>query len=83
MPLTPQDIMYITISIVVAVTGTLLSVALYKVVQILWVFQEITGYYYNLKNAFHAYEQVPQIIIEKIKEFASSSTEKIKKKKNS
>ena len=68
MMLTTLDILHITLSLFTAVIGTLLAIALYKVIKILGVVEEITGYYYTLKNAVKSYEQIPSIVFEKIKE---------------
>ncbi len=83
MILSTLDILYITLSLFVAVIGTLLAVVLYKVVKILGVVEEITSYYYTLKRGLKAYEQIPTIVLEKIQEFAKGMTQKKEKKKSS
>jgi uncharacterized protein YneF (UPF0154 family) len=76
------DILYITLSIFVAIIWTLLSIALFQVIKILWVFREITGYYYTLKKGLQAYEQIPQIISDRIKEALWQMAKKRKEKKS-
>lgn len=73
MMLSPLDLLYITLSIFTAVIGTLLALVLVKTIRILWVIEEISSYYYSVKKALKAYEQIPEIVLEKIRQFSPQS----------
>lgn len=64
--LTTLDFLYIVLSIFVTIIWVLLTVALMRLVKILWVVQEITDYYYTVKKYMSMYSKIPHIIKDKV-----------------
>lgn len=69
------DILYITLSIFVAIIWTLLSIVLFRLIKILWPVMEIVWYYNKLKEYLAMYAQIPSLIKEKIFELFSRSND--------
>ncbi|MDD4151231.1 MAG: hypothetical protein PHR68_01330 [Candidatus Gracilibacteria bacterium] len=67
MLLSTIDILYIVLSIFTSIVGTLLIVALYRLIKILGVVNELMTYVQKVNNMLSMWEQIPNIILEKIK----------------
>lgn len=67
MLLSTIDILYIVLSIFTSIVWTLLIVALYRLIKILWVVNELMTYVQKVNNMLSMWEQIPNIILEKIK----------------
>jgi len=67
MLLSTLDILYIVLSIFTSIVWTLLIVALYRLIKILWVVNELMTYVQKVNNMLSMWEQIPNIILEKIK----------------
>lgn len=68
MLLSTLDILYIVLSIFTSIVWTLLIVALYRLIKILWVVNELMTYVQKVNNMLSMWEQIPNIILEKIKQ---------------
>lgn len=64
--LTTLDLLYIVLTLFVSIIGILLTIALIRLIKILWVVQEITDYYYTVKKYIAMYSQIPEIIKDKV-----------------
>ena len=64
--LTTLDLLYIVLSLFVTIIWVLLTIALIRLVKILWVVQEISGYYYDVKKYMAMYAKIPSMIKDKI-----------------
>lgn len=76
MTLTILEILYIFLIAFVAVIGVLLSVVLVKVIKILWVVNEITGYYNKAKIMLNNYAKVPNSVKEGVKKWIKNKLKK-------
>lgn len=83
MILSTLDILYIVLTIVIAVTGTLFALLLIKLNRIVWVFEEISSYYYTIKATFQMYEHLPKAVLDKISQVVTQVKEKTTRKKSS
>lgn len=68
MLLSTLDILYIVLSIFTSIVWTLLIVALFRLIKILWVVNELMTYVQKVNNMLSMWEQIPNIILEKIKQ---------------
>lgn len=68
MTLTILEVLYIFLIAFTAVIWTLLTIALMRLIRILWVVQEITWIYEKIKEVFSAYSKIPEIVKDTIKE---------------
>lgn len=68
MLLSTLDILYIVLSIFTSIVWTLLIIALYRLIKILWVVNELMTYVQKVNNMLSMWEQIPNIILEKIKQ---------------
>lgn len=64
--LTILDILYISLIAFVSVIWVLLAIVLVRLIKILWVVQEISAYYYTVKEYLAMYARIPEIIKEKV-----------------
>ena len=67
------DMLYITLTVFTAIIGTLLTIVLIRVLKVLWMATEIVDYYNKIKQIFSAYQKIPDMVKEKIKEFTSKA----------
>lgn len=67
MVLTTLDILYITLSIFTSIVWVLLTIALFRLIKILWVVNETMEYVKKVNYLLSMWEQIPSIVIEKIK----------------
>jgi Flp pilus assembly pilin Flp len=67
MTITILEALYIVLIVFTSVIGTLLVIALIKVIRILTVVDEITSYYTKIKNILKSYESIPNTVKEAIK----------------
>jgi hypothetical protein len=67
MTITILEALYIVLIVFTSVIGTLLVIALVKVVRILSVVDEITSYYTKIKQILKSYESIPNSVKEAIK----------------
>ncbi len=67
MVLTTLDILYITLSIFTSIVWVLLTIALFRLIKILWVVNETMEYVKKVNYLLSIWEQIPSIVIEKIK----------------
>ncbi len=88
MTLTILEMLYIVLIIFSTIIWTLLIITLLRVIKILWPMTEIADFYHKMKKIFSAYSQIPEIVVESVKEkFGKTEekvekTEKVKNKKN-
>lgn len=64
--LTTLDILYIVLITFFSVIWVLLTIVLIKLIKILKVAQEVTDYYYTVKEYLAMFERIPGIIKDKI-----------------
>lgn len=70
------DLLYLVLTFFLVIIGTLLTLVLIRLLKILAVVVEISGYYWQMKKMMTYYSQVPFVIKDKIFEkFAQSSEE--------
>ncbi|MDD5212983.1 MAG: hypothetical protein PHG82_00940 [Candidatus Gracilibacteria bacterium] len=67
MILSTLDILYIVLSIFTSIVGTLLVIALFRLIKILGVVNESMEYVKKVNALLAMWEQIPNIILEKIK----------------
>lgn len=67
MILSTLDILYIVLSIFTSIVWTLLVIALFRLIKILWVVNESMEYIKKVNALLAMWEQIPNIIVEKIK----------------
>ena len=67
MTITILEALYIVLIVFTSIIGTLLVIALTKVIRILSVVDEITSYYTKIKNILKSYESIPNTVKEAIK----------------
>lgn len=67
MVLTTLDILYITLSIFTSIVWVLLTIALFRLIKILWVVNETMEYVKKVNYLLSMWEQIPSIVLEKIK----------------
>jgi len=67
MTITILEALYIVLIVFTSIIGTLLVLALVKVVRILTVVDEITSYYTKIKQILQGYENIPNTFKEAIK----------------
>ncbi|MFA5917210.1 MAG: hypothetical protein WC850_03140 [Candidatus Gracilibacteria bacterium] len=67
MTITILEALYIVLIVFTSVIGTLLVIALIKVIRILSVVDEITSYYTKIKQILKRYESIPSSVKEAIK----------------
>ncbi|NUJ97444.1 hypothetical protein HGA92_01500 [Candidatus Gracilibacteria bacterium] len=63
------EILYFVLIVFTLIIGTLLSIVLFRVLQILNIIGEITGYYKRVKRVVAMYNNIPNMVKEKIKSF--------------
>jgi hypothetical protein len=61
------EALYITLIAFLAVTGTLLSIVLFKLIRILNTLEEMVQIYLQIKEIFSLYSQIPVMLIEFVK----------------
>jgi hypothetical protein len=61
------EALYITLIAFLAVTGTLLSIVLFKLIRILNTLEEMVQIYLQIKEIFQIYSQIPVMLIEFVK----------------
>lgn len=76
MTLSILEMLYVFLIAFVAVIWVLLSIVLMKLIKILWVVSEITGYYNKAKTMLNSYASVPDAVKNNIKKWIK---EKLKK----
>lgn len=67
MVLTTLDILYIVLSITTSIIWVLLTIALFRLIKILWVVNETMNYVRKVNELLSMWEQIPNIIVEKVK----------------
>lgn len=67
MTITILEALYIVLIVFTSVVGTLLVIALIKVIRILSVVDEITSYYTKIKQILKRYESIPNSVKEAVK----------------
>lgn len=67
MTITILEALYIVLIVFTSIVGTLLVIALIKVIRILSVVDEITSYYTKIKQILKRYESIPSSVKEAIK----------------
>ncbi len=67
MTITILEALYIVLIVFTSVIGTLLVIALIKVIKILSVVNEITSYYTKIKQILKKYESIPNSVKEAVK----------------
>jgi len=67
MTITILEALYIVLIVFTSIIGTLLVIALVKVIRILSVVDEITSYYTKIKQILKRYESIPSSVKEAIK----------------
>ncbi len=63
------EILYFVLIIFTIVIGTLLSIVLFRVLQLLDIVSEIVWYYKKIKRVVAMYNNIPSMVKEKIKSF--------------
>ena len=71
MELQVLDILYITLIVFTTIIGTLLTIVLLRLLKVLWMATEIVDYYNKIKQIFSAYQKIPEMVKQKVKEFIS------------
>lgn len=67
MILTTLDILYIVLSIFTSIVWVLLTIALFRLIKILWVVNETMEYVKKVNSLLAMWEQIPSIVVEKVK----------------
>jgi len=63
------EILYFVLIIFTIVIGTLLSIVLFRVLQLLDIVSEIVWYYKKVKRVVAMYNNIPNLVKDKIKSF--------------
>ncbi len=79
MTLTILEMLYMVLVVFSSIIWTLLIIVLLRVIKILWPITEIADFYHKMKKIFSAYSQIPEIVIENVKEKFSKTEDKVEK----
>jgi uncharacterized membrane protein len=74
--LTILEILYIVLIMFTSIVGTLLIIALLRVIKILWPITEIADFYNKIKQILSAYKQIPELFKEKVQEVLAKKDER-------
>lgn len=67
--LTTLDMLYIALTAFVSVIGVLLAILLYKIIKIITPVQDLTSKYYNVKGYVNQFNELPDIVKDKVMGF--------------
>jgi len=65
------ELLYIVLIMFTWIIGTLITIALLRVIKILWPITEIADFYNKVKQILSAYKQIPELFKEKVKDVLS------------